>query len=465
LVLKLYNSYGRKKVSFRPVVRGEVKMYTCGPTVWDYAHIGNFRTFVFEDVLRRYLEFLGYKVTQVKNITDVDDRIIQGMKRTRKTREELTEYFTQAFVEDLDTLNLERVEQYPRATQNIAEMVELVKVLLKKGYAYRAEDGSIYYKVRKFRRYGKLSGIRTKDLKAGARVSVDNYEKLAAGDFALWKAWDADDGEVFWETELGKGRPGWHIECSAMSMKYLGESFDIHTGGKDLKFPHHENEIAQSEAATGKKFVRYWVHSGFLEVKGEEMHKHLGNIVTLRDLLRDNIDPMAIRYFLISARHRDELNLTSTALQQSKASLDKIRQLARRLRAVQGTRSSGTLAKHAAKMMTSFRESMDDDLNTPGALASIFTFVKKANSLMDKADVTPTEASGAVSTLEKIDSVLGIMKEKPAAPMVNVEELLRRREEARQRRDYVEADRIREELKSKGIIIEDTPTGTYWHRD
>ena len=243
-------------------------MYTCGPTVWDYAHVGNFRTFLFEDLLRRFLKFKGYRVTQVKNITDVEDRIIRGMKEKGLSRKELATFFEEAFMQDLDTLRIERAEFYPRATEHIPEMVKLVKTLMKKGFAYRGDDASVYYDISKFKPYGKLSGIKPKELKVGARVSQDHYEKAEARDFALWKAWDEDDGEVYWETELGKGRPGWHIECSAMSMKYLGESFDIHTGGMDLRFPHHENEIAQSVAATGKKLARFWLHSEFLSVSG-----------------------------------------------------------------------------------------------------------------------------------------------------------------------------------------------------
>ncbi len=282
MTFRLYNSLGRELSDFRPIKDGEVRMYTCGPTVWNYAHIGNFRTFVSEDILRRYLLFKGYKVEQAKNLTDVEDRIIEGMRKTGKSLRELTDFYAQAFMEDLDALNMQRAENYPRATDHIPEMESMIRSLLRSGHAYKADDGSTYYSIRTFQHYGDLSGVKVQELKEGARVSADHYDKMGAHDFALWKAWDASDGEVFWESELGKGRPGWHIECSAMAIKYLGESFDIHTGGKDLRFPHHENEIAQSEAVTGKKFANYWMHSEFLKINGEEMHKSLGNMVTFR---------------------------------------------------------------------------------------------------------------------------------------------------------------------------------------
>ncbi|MDA4134945.1 MAG: cysteine--tRNA ligase, partial [Thaumarchaeota archaeon] len=332
MALHLYNSLGRKVTPFAPLREGEVRMYTCGPTVWNYAHIGNFRTFVFEDVLRRYLKFKGYRVTQVMNITDVEDKIIKGMKQSGKSLEDLTTFYERAFMEDLTTLNIERAEFYPRATKHIPEMVDLIKTLMQKGYAYRADDGSVYYDVSKFEKYGELSGIRPSQLVAGARVKNDSYDKDQANDFALWKAWDEDDGEVFWETELGKGRPGWHIECSAMSMKYLGETFDIHTGGIDNRFPHHENEIAQSEAATGKEFVRTWLHSDFLNVSGEEMHKSVGNVVTLRQLTEKGWKPRAIRLFLIGAHYRDKLDLTDESLQQAKSNIARIDAFSSRLR-------------------------------------------------------------------------------------------------------------------------------------
>ncbi|MEM7819165.1 MAG: cysteine--tRNA ligase, partial [Candidatus Aenigmatarchaeota archaeon] len=291
MVLKLFNTLTRKKEVFKPIKKNEVRMYTCGPTVYDFAHIGNFRTYVWQDILKRWLLFKGFKVKHVMNLTDIDDKTIKGAREQGISLREFTEKYIKAFFEDSKTLNLLPADVYPRATEHIREIVELIKILIEKGYAYKGEDGSIYYDISKFKDYGKLSKLKIKELKAGARVKSDSYTKEEAYDFALWKAWDPEDGEVFFETEIGKGRPGWHIECSAMSMKYLGETFDIHTGGVDLIFPHHENEIAQSEAATGKKFVNYWLHAEHLIVEGRKMSKSLGNFYTLRDLLAKGYDP------------------------------------------------------------------------------------------------------------------------------------------------------------------------------
>ena len=386
MVLVLYNSLGRRLTKFKPLSGKRVKMYTCGPTVYNYAHIGNFRTFVFEDVLRRYLRRKGYSVVQVKNITDVEDRIIEGIKETGKSLKELTDFYAGAFMEDLDALNIQRAEHYPRATEFIDEIVTAVESLMKKGYAYRADDGSIYFSIRKFPRYGRLSGIKQGEVKAGARVAVDHYEKMGANDFALWKAWDPDDGSVFWETSLGKGRPGWHIECSVMAMRFLGPSFDIHTGGKDLKFPHHENEIAQSEALTGKRFVEVWLHSEFLNINGQKMSKSLGNFITLRDLLKQAWSPRAIRLFLIGAHYRDELNLTDNSMEQADATMKKIDEFYGRLLRGQRFAAKGR-ASRCVRLVKSLHRSfdlaMDDDLNTPRALAALFSFQRKANVLID----------------------------------------------------------------------------------
>jgi cysteinyl-tRNA synthetase len=459
MALKLYNSYGRKLESFRPLKGNTVRMYTCGPTVWNYAHIGNFRTFVFEDILRRYLEFGGYNVKQAMNITDVEDKIIKGMKQTGMSLKELTTFYLAAFVEDMRTLNVEEAELYPRATEHVPEMVALIKILLKKKYAYRGEDGSVYFSIRKFKRYGKLSGIRVSELREGARVAQDTYEKEQASDFALWKAWDEGDGEVFWETELGKGRPGWHIECSAMSMKYLGKTFDIHTGGMDNKFPHHDNEIAQSEAATGRKFVRTWMHSGFLTIKGEEMHKSSGNIVTLRDLQKQGWDPRAIRLFLISGRYRDPLDLTESALEQARANLARIQELIGRLRRV-SEKGKGTAP--GLTFLKEFQKAMDDDLNTPAALGALFTFLRKVNSSLDSGALGAAGARKAIQELRKADSVLGVMKFEQDVLSGKVEALVKEREEARKRKDFSRADEIRKALLGEGIELEDTPQGTVW---
>jgi len=463
MVLRFYNSLGRKLQVFEPIKKGEVRMYTCGPTVWNFAGIHNFRTFVFEDVIRRYLKFKGFRVYQVKNITDVEDRIIRGIKESGMSRNELTNFYEKAFMEDMATLGIERAELYPRASDNLQDMVSLIRTLMAKEYAYRAPDGSVYFNVSKFTNYGALSGVRLgKGMETG-RVSVDHYEeKKEAADFALWKAWDPADGEVFWETELGKGRPGWHIECSAMSMKYLGESFDIHTGGMDLRFPHHENEIAQSEAATGKKFVNYWLHTGFLTTKGEEMHKSLGNVIYLRDLVKAGWEPNTVRLFFVSSSYRDSVDLTDSALVQARAQRERLSEFVERLKSVE--ESGGRHPGLAKSLLEDFEEAMDDDLNTPKALAVIFTLVKKVNSMIDSKTLSRAEASAIMEALEKINNVLWVFEFESEALPPELAALLTKRDDARKRRDFEESDRIREQLLAQGVELEDTPTGTRWKR-
>jgi cysteinyl-tRNA synthetase len=467
LPLRLYNSLGRKVSEFRPIREGEVRMYTCGPTVWNYAHIGNFRTFVAEDILRRYLRFKGYKVIQAKNLTDVEDRIIEGIKKTGKSLRELTDFYARAFMEDLDALNIQRAEEYPRATQHIPEMEAMIRSLLSSGHAYRADDGSTYYSIRTFARYGELSGIKVEDLKEGARVSADHYEKTGAHDFALWKSWDESDGEVYWESDLGKGRPGWHIECSAMAIKYLGESFDIHTGGKDLRFPHHENEIAQSEAVTGKTFARYWVHSEFLRINGEEMHKSLGNMVTFRQLAERGWKARAIRLFLISAHYRDELNLTDESLQQATTNVSRLDSFSARLRDAAVSEEGEVGVAEARAFLEEFERSMDEDLNVPEALASLYGLQRTVNTLIDSRTLSRSGREAVLQALERADSVLGVMTPEKTGPIsARVEELIREREKARRERDYSRADAIRSQLKAEGITIEDKPGGgTSWKMD
>jgi cysteinyl-tRNA synthetase len=462
-MLKFYNSLGRKLQPFEPIKKGEVRMYNCGPTVWNYAHIGNFRTFVFEDVLRRYLKFKGYKVYQVMNITDVEDKIIKGIRQTKMSLKELTRLYEGAFMEDLATLNIEKAELYPRATAHIAEMVKLIRTLEAKGFAYKAPDGSYYFPVSKFKNYGALSGVKLDSLKPAGRVSSDHYEeKLEAADFALWKAWDPEDGEVFWETELGKGRPGWSIECSAMSMKYLGETFDIHTGGLDNRFPHHENEIAQSEAATGQKFVNYWLHSEFLNVRGEEMHKSVGNVVYLRDLVKEGWEPMTIRLFLMTSRYRDSIDLTDSSLRQARAQRSRLLEFVSRLRGVQGKGEEGV--DESEKFLHDFEAAMDDDLNTPAAFAALFSCVKKVNSLIDDGSLGKARAKKVLAALDRVDAVLGVMGSEEEELPPRLAELIRLRDEARRKKDFAESDRLRKKLLAEGISLEDTPGGTRWKR-
>ena len=358
---------------------------------------------------------------------------------------------------------MEGADIYPRATENIPEMVSLIKVLLDKGYAYRAPAGSISFSVSKFKNYGALSGVRLDSLKPAGRVASDHYEeKMEAADFALWKAWDSDDGEVFWETELGKGRPGWSIECSAMSMKFLGETFDIHTGGMDNKFPHHENEIAQSEAATGKKFVNYWLHSEMFNVRGSEMHKSVGNVVYLRDLTDAGWDPLVVRLFLISPRYRDPLDLTDSSLEQARAQRQRLEDFVLRLKSVEtvDAKPSGL----AEDFVERFEDAMDDDLNTPKALSALFTYVKKMNTLIDAGSVGKEEASSALEALKRVDSVLGIMEFEKGELPPPLAELMAKRDDARKRKDFAESDRLRKELLAEGIVVEDTPSGSRWKR-
>jgi cysteinyl-tRNA synthetase len=504
MVLVLYNTLGRKLTKFAPLADDRVTMYTCGPTVYNYAHIGNFRTFVFEDVLRRYLIFKGYKVDQVMNITDVEDRIIEGIKKTGMSLRELTELYTKAFMEDLSALNVQRAEHYPRATENIDEIVSAVTSLIRKGYAYKAEDGSVYFSIGKSPGYGELSGIEVGGLKRGARTASDHYEKMGANDFALWKAWVPEDDDVYWDTPLGKGRPGWHIECSVMAMKYLGETLDIHAGAIDLRFPHHENEIAQSEALTGKRFVVHWQHSAFLTMEGGKMSKSVGNIVTLRELLARGVPARAIRFFLISAHYREELKFSDASLAQATSTLARFDRLVSRLRgdAHSPTSHGGDSEPRrlAETLLARFEESLDEDLNTPRTLASFFTFEHRLNALLDSGQVSKEEADFVLGALARIDTVLGVIfefdrsderramkegkggdysegagadeeeekKEKKKRERDDndsaILDLVARREEARKQRDYRRADEIRDELKRKGVVVEDTPRGPTWRR-
>jgi len=462
--IHLFNTLTRKKERFVPIEKGKVKMYTCGPTVYDFAHIGNFRAFIFEDLLRRWLEYRGLEVTQVMNLTDVDDRTIKASRKQGVPLGEITERYIKAFFEDVATLNIEKAEYYPRATEHIPEMVALIKKLIDKGYAYRGQDGSIYYDISKFKEYGKLAKIKVEDLKPGARVNVDEYAKEEASDFALWKAWDETDGNVFWETEIGKGRPGWHIECSAMSMKYLGETLDIHCGGVDNMFPHHENEIAQSEAATGGKFVNYWLHNEHLLVEGRKMAKRWGNYYTLRDLTAKGYHPMAIRYLLMSTHYRQQLNFTFEGLEAAKSTLERLTNFIRRLLDVDGKGSGEELKPLIDNVKRGFEEAMDDDLNISVALASLFDFVREVNNLLSGNMLSKKEAEEVYNLMLRFDNVLGVVgqaKEKEKLPE-RAEELIRKREDKRKAGHWKEADKIREELKAMGVIVEDTAQGVKW---
>lgn len=475
--IQLHNTLSGKVEPFVPLKPGRVGMYTCGPTVYDYAHIGNYRTFVFQDILRRFLKWRGFQLNHVMNLTDVDDRIIANASAAGVGIREYTEKFVQAFFEDCKTLSIESPEHWIRATEHIADMVALIQKLQENTYTYPGE-GSIYYRITKFKDYGKLSKVDLSGIQAGARVDNDRYEKESARDFALWKA--PKPGEHFWETPIGAGRPGWHIECSAMAMKYLGETLDIHTGGIDLAFPHHENEIAQSEAATGKQFVRYWLHAEHLLVEGEKMSKSLGNFFTLRDLFAKGYKPSALRFALASVPYRRQLNFTFDGLQQATSSVERLRNFAARLKAEKFPAGNQPgMAERIAKAAADLDGGLSDDLNTAQALAAVFDFVREANIAMDKGEFRQGEVATAESFLAGFDKVFGVLEDNDAEKLkalgfgsddaglsdAEVEKLVQERQAARARRDFAASDRIRKELSDRGIILEDTKDGKVrWKR-
>jgi cysteinyl-tRNA synthetase len=463
----IFNTLTRQKRAFTSIKQGEVKMYTCGPTVYDYAHIGNFRAFLFEDLLKRWLQYCSFKVIHVMNFTDVDDKTIKGSQVKGVPLRQFTDFYVKAFFEDISMLNIEPADVYPRATDHVPEMVSIIKTLQEKGVAYCGEDGSIYYAVSKFPEYGKLSHLKIGELKVGARVSQDEYTKDDAQDFALWKAYTSEDGDAYWETELGKGRPGWHIECSAMSMKYLGETFDIHCGGVDNMFPHHENEIAQSEAATGKIFVHYWVHNEHLQVEGKKMSKRFGNFYTLRDLLAKGYDPLSIRYLLLSTHYRQQFNFTFEGLNAAKGAIDRLKNLMRRLRDVNGKNSDGKVALQMQHMQQCFGDAMNDDLNISIALAALFDFIREINNLLDADLIDKEEAKKVSQILMQLNSVLGVINPvETAEPLPSdIDALVQKREAARKDKNWKESDLIRDQLKALGIVVEDTAQGVRWHKE
>ena len=462
MVLKFFNSFGNELQEFNPINPGFVGLYTCGPTIYNFIHIGNFKCYSWEDLLKRYLIFKGFKVKQVMNFTDVDDKTIKASIQNKMALSEYTDVYKKAFQADSKLLNLLPAEIYCPATEHIPEMVSLVKKLLDKGFAYRGEDGSIYFSIKKFPNYGKLAGINVKKLKAGARIKQDEYEKEGVGDFALWKAWDENDGPVFWETELGKGRPGWHLECSAMSMKYLGEHFDIHTGGVDNKFPHHENEIAQSEAATGKKFVNYWMHTAHLMVEGKKMSKSLGNFFTLRDLLDKGFKPMAIRYVFLNTHYRQPLNFTFESVKDAQKTLDGLQNLIERLQAITEFKQNDSVKIFVDEALQNFEEAMDDDLNVPEAMKYVFDFAKKINKLIDEDSLGKRGANEALDFLKKIDSVLGVLdfREKFFELTEEQQKIVDERNLARKNKDWKKSDELRDKLKAQGIILVDNKDGS-----
>jgi cysteinyl-tRNA synthetase len=464
--LRLHNTMSGQVEEFAPIEPGHVRMYTCGPTVHDYSHIGNFRTFLFEDLLRRVLLQQGYRVTQVMNLTDVDDRIIAKAQENGKTIDDYTAQYIQAFWEDFDALGCERPEVAPRATQHIPEMVSLIEKLEEHGHAYQS-DGSIYYRIKSFPEYGKLSKINLAgNIEGGSeRVDTDKYEKEDARDFALWKAPNKPE-EPSWDAKIGRGRPGWHVECSAMSMKYLGETFDLHVGGIDLVFPHHENEIAQSEGATGKQFVRYWLHFEHLKVEGETMSKSKGNYYTYRDLAAQGFSAAGIRYFLLSVPCRKQLNFTFDALRGAEKTVAGLRDFRARLEEARTeTGRDDVLAAATGRALAEFEAGMDDDLNTSVALAAIHDLTREVNTVLARRSLREDNKREVIEAVNRFDSVLNVFGEAQSQILdEEIQALINERQEARHRRDFDRGDEIRDQLAERGIILEDTKDGVRWKR-
>jgi cysteinyl-tRNA synthetase len=474
--IQFFNTLTRKLEAFESIKPGVAEIYTCGPTIHDFAHIGNFRTYVFEDLLRRYLKYRGYQVKQVMNLTDVEDKIIRKSEALGINFLEFTKKYADAFFEDLNRLNIEPAEVYPRATDSVDKMAEMIRDLLARGIAYRSEDGSIYYDISKFADYGKLAHIEVDQLQSGHRCLQDEYEKDRAADFALWKAWDEGDGHVFWDQypDLGKGRPGWHIECSAMSLIHLGEQFDIHCGGVDNIFPHHQNEIAQSEAFTGKRFVNYWLHSEHLNVESQKMSKSAGNFFTVRDLLdagsnpsNKSYDPMAIRYALLSVHYRSRLNFKFDSLAQAESSLQRITDFVIRCGEESGEVNNPQVESLIEQSRNAFIKVMDDDLNIPQGLAVLFEFVSEIYRRLESGSIGKAAAQACCQFVFELDRVLGLQLEKRSASgdlEPELQALIDERAQARKDKNWKRSDEIRQELIAKGIVIEDTPQGLRWKR-
>jgi cysteinyl-tRNA synthetase len=463
--LKLFNTLSRSIQEFAPLNPPNVGMYCCGPTVYDFAHIGNWRTFVFADLVRRCLEFKGCAVTHVMNVTDVEDKIIKGVREAKTTLRAFTDQYESAFFADMKTLNCLEPHHKPRATDFIPAMIELIEKLVARGIAYKAADGSVYFSIEKYRgsghTYGQLLKLNFDEMRVGERVASDDYAKASAGDFVLWKARVPEDGVVFWPSPWGEGRPGWHIECSAMSMKFLGQSFDLHLGGEDLVFPHHEDEIAQSEGATGKPFAKYWLHGAHLLVEGKKMSKSLGNFFTLRDLLAKGFTGREIRCLLLTAHYRETFNFTLEGLQAARAALTRIDECVDKLRAIEESKSkSGVQSpKPDQSVVRQFAEALDNDLNISGAWGAVFEWIRDTNRRIAENTLNAVDASATLAAWNKIDSVLGIGEPAEIEVPAEITALLDARQAARKAKDFKKSDAIRDELKTKGWAIEDTPKG------
>lgn len=462
--LKVYNTETRQKEIVKPLKDNHIRMYTCGPTVYNYAHIGNFRTYVFEDLLRRTIKFFGMKITQVMNLTDVDDKTIKGAIANNITLDAFTKVYKDAFFEDLKTLNIEPVEHYPAATDYIKEMIIMIEGLLQKGIAYVGGDKSVYFAIAKFPRYGCLSHIHLDELQAGAseRVNSDEYEKDHVADFVLWKSYDETrDGNIFWESPFGKGRPGWHLECSAMAMNILGEQIDIHVGGVDNMFPHHENEIAQSEAYTHKRFSKIWMHSEHLVVDGKKMSKSLGNFFSLRDLLNKGFSGREVRYMLLQAHYKTQLNFTFKGLEAARQTLCRLDDFVQRLNSIQETKSTTNVEELTHKTRETFSQGLADDLNIAVSLAAIFDLIREVNMLADKNAISSKDAEQVILLLKDFDAVIGIFsfEQKEEAIPSEIQEILEKRISARNNKDFKQSDLFRDQILAAGYIIEDTAAG------
>ena len=471
--LKVRNTATRSVEPFVPLDEGKARVYACGPTIYSHAHIGNFRAFVFFDLVHRHLEWRGYDVEFVMNLTDVDDKVIDAAFEAGSSIEEHTRPYGEVFLADCRTLGIRPADVYPRATDYIEEMVAFVERLVERGHAYPAEDGAVYYSISSFSDYGKLKGIDPSSLKSGARVAQDEYQKDDVRDFALWKAATEKDEKVgaAWDSPWGRGRPGWHLECSVMSTTELGETLDLHLGGEDLVFPHHENEIAQSEGATGKPFVRNWLHVKHLFVEGRKMSKSLGNFIRVRELLEEGHDPAAIRHLLISSHYRGDLNFTRAGLEASQSAVQRLLNFESRLEGLStdDEASPSELPELAETMVSDFRQAMDDDFNSADALAAVFVFVGAANAELDgRGPVRGSDRDGALDALRSVDEVLGLLEVAHAARAVDddlaswVEEKIQERAQARKDRDFARADAIRDELAERNIVLEDGAEGTRW---
>ncbi|MDD2404388.1 MAG: cysteine--tRNA ligase [Lentisphaerae bacterium] len=465
MTIKFFNTLGRRLEEFKPVNAGEARMYTCGPTVYNYAHIGNFRAYVFEDLLRRTLKYFGYKVTQVMNLTDVDDKTIRDSRKQKMSLNDFTAIYKQAFFEDLKTLRIEPAEFYPAATDHINEMIAIIRSLLDQGFAYQAEDRSIYFSIAKFPDYGKLAKIDMENQRSGVRIKTDEYAKDSVADFALWKAWDENDGEVKWDSPWGPGRPGWHIECSAMSMKYLGKTFDIHTGGIDNMFPHHEDEIAQSEAANSCRYVNFWLHCEHLIINGEKMSKSAGNFFTLREMVEKGFNGREIRWVLLSAHYRKKLNFTFEACEQARMQLRRFSDFFMRLKELkQNGVASPQFAETLRQAADSFKAALGDDLNISEAFAVLFSLQREINRLLDENQINRADADAALELFRNFDTVLALLDVDAAAEgkvPAQILELAEKRRNARNTKDFAAADAIRDELKNLGWMVEDAPDGGF----